>query len=72
MKKCLNTNAIDVRKLVRKDADLEQLAFISFKIGVDLKLKDLALDPATWPICNPNVTFGDRQKSRASTMEHQT
>lgn len=49
VKGCLNTQSIDVKKLVRKDADLKQFAFISFKVGVDKKLKDIALDPASWP-----------------------
>lgn len=50
VKKCLQTQQpIDVRKLVRKDADLKQFAFISFKVGVEKSLKDKALDPSVWP-----------------------
>lgn len=50
VKNCLQTEQpIDVRKLVRKGADLKQFAFISFKVGVDMALKDTALDPAVWP-----------------------
>lgn len=50
VKNSLNTQElIDVRKLVRKGADLKQFAFISFKVGLDLKLKDAALDPSVWP-----------------------
>ncbi|XP_055636747.1 uncharacterized protein LOC129775724 [Toxorhynchites rutilus septentrionalis] len=50
VKSCLQTEqSVDVRKLVRKDADLNQYAFISFKIGVDLQLKETALDPSIWP-----------------------
>lgn len=50
VKCCLQTqNPIDVRKLVRKDADLNQFAFISFKVGVDKDLKQMALDPSIWP-----------------------
>ncbi|XP_062538819.1 uncharacterized protein LOC134207117 [Armigeres subalbatus] len=50
VKGCLpNTESIDVRKLVRKDADLKQFAFISFKVGVDVQEKEYALDPSVWP-----------------------
>ncbi|XP_055527381.1 uncharacterized protein LOC129719996 [Wyeomyia smithii] len=50
VKSCLSTElTVDVKKLVRKDADLKQLAFISFKIGIDTRLKETALDPASWP-----------------------
>lgn len=50
VKSCLQTQQpVDVRKLVRKDADLNQFAFISFKVGVDLQLKETALDPSVWP-----------------------
>lgn len=50
VKSCLQTQEpIDVKKLVRKDADLKQFAFISFKVGVDTKLRDAALDPSVWP-----------------------
>ncbi|XP_055543295.1 uncharacterized protein LOC129728854 [Wyeomyia smithii] len=38
-----------VKKLVRKDADVKSLAFISFKVGIDLQLKDAALDANNWP-----------------------
>lgn len=50
VKECLQTEQpVDVRKLVRRDADLSQLAFISFKVGVDINLKENALDPSIWP-----------------------
>lgn len=50
VKDCLQTDLpIEVRKLVRRDADLSQLAFISFKVGVDMELKETALDPSIWP-----------------------
>lgn len=50
VKVSLNTELpIDVKKLVRKDTDLEQLAFISFKVGVDKSLKNTALDSSVWP-----------------------
>lgn len=36
-------------KLVPKGKSIETLSFVSFKIGLDLSLKDKALDPETWP-----------------------
>lgn len=50
VKICLDTDEhVEVRKLVRKDADLNQLAFISFKVGVSKELRGTALDPSVWP-----------------------
>lgn len=40
---------IEVRKLVKKDADLSSMRFISFKIGVDEKYREVALSAETWP-----------------------
>lgn len=39
---------VDVVKLVPKGRTLEQLTFISFKIGVDLELKETALAASSW------------------------
>ena len=39
----------EVVKLVKRDVDLKSLRFISFKVGVDLKHKETALSPSTWP-----------------------
>lgn len=50
VKHCLQTQQpIVVRKLVKKDADLKQFAFISFKIGIEKELKETALNPSVWP-----------------------
>lgn len=38
-----------VVKLVPKGKSIESLSFVSFKIGLDLALKQKALDPETWP-----------------------
>lgn len=35
--------------LVKKGADLSSMNFISFKVGVPVELKDVALNPNTWP-----------------------
>lgn len=40
---------IEVRKLVKKDADLKSMRFISFKIGIDEKYREVALSAETWP-----------------------
>lgn len=39
----------DIVKLVAKEKDISTLSFVSFKIGLDPSLKEMALDPATWP-----------------------
>lgn len=39
----------EVVKLVPKGKDTTGLSFISFKIGLDPELKNIALDPSTWP-----------------------
>lgn len=50
VKNCLQIDEdVEVRKLVRKDADLNQLAFISFKVGINKGLREIALDPSVWP-----------------------
>ncbi|XP_055604399.1 uncharacterized protein LOC129752653 [Uranotaenia lowii] len=46
---CLQCESAEVHALVRKDVDVSTLRSISFKVGVDLKLKDSALSPKTWP-----------------------
>lgn len=51
VKRNLNSNeAVDVRKLVPKGKSLDELTFVSFKVGVVSELKDIALSPATWQI----------------------
>ncbi|XP_055591424.1 uncharacterized protein LOC129743414 [Uranotaenia lowii] len=46
---CLQCESAEVHLLVRKDVDVNSLRSISFKVGVDPKLKDAALSPRTWP-----------------------
>lgn len=48
------TDTIEVRKLVPKGKNLEELTFVSFKVGVGLQLKDLALLTSTW---QKGITF---------------
>ncbi|XP_055591190.1 uncharacterized protein LOC129743237 [Uranotaenia lowii] len=45
----LQTDTMQVVKLVSKGTDTSTMRFVSFKVGVDLELKDMALDPETWP-----------------------
>lgn len=49
-KECLQCDdPIHVISLVKKNADMSSLNFISFKVGMDVKYRDVALNPATWP-----------------------
>lgn len=53
-----------VKKLVRKDADLNSFAFISFKVGIDLQFKDIALDASNWPTGIYFRQFEERNSSK--------
>lgn len=44
------THDPEVVKLVPKGADISNMSFISFKIGLDPALKTNALDHLTWPV----------------------
>ncbi|XP_053699166.1 uncharacterized protein LOC128746142 [Sabethes cyaneus] len=49
VKSNLNTDkTVDVVKLVPKGKTLEELTFVSFKAGINIELKDLALSSSTW------------------------
>lgn len=39
---------VEVVKLVRKDTNLDQLKFVSFKVGIDPSMKEKAMQPASW------------------------
>lgn len=48
--RCLKlTVPADVVRLVPMGVDIAKLSFISFKVGLDPSIKDLALDASTWP-----------------------
>ena len=48
--RCLNTtNPVVAVRLVRKGTDTSNFSYISYKIGLDPDLKNIALDPASWP-----------------------
>ena len=49
IKECVPAAQPVVRKLVKKDADIRSFAFISFKVGIDIQLKEVALDAKNWP-----------------------
>ncbi|XP_058827547.1 uncharacterized protein LOC131687477 [Topomyia yanbarensis] len=50
VKECLSSDdPVEVKKLVKKDANLSGHNFISFKIGVDPKPREMALNAETWP-----------------------
>lgn len=42
--------SVRIKKLVPKGRPTDMIDFISFKVVVDMKLKDLAMEPSTWPI----------------------
>lgn len=49
VQKCLNTNGtVVVAKLVPKNINLDELSFVSFKVGVDLELRESALNSSSW------------------------
>ena len=41
---------VEAIRLVPKDKVVTSLTFVSYKVGLDLELKDKALDPASWPV----------------------
>lgn len=50
VKECLQcSEPPEVVRLVKKDVDVKSLRYISFKVGIDPKLKTTALTPCTWP-----------------------
>lgn len=42
-------NQLNCRKLVKKDADLSELTYVSFKIDINDEHVDEILDPEIWP-----------------------
>ncbi|XP_055605197.1 uncharacterized protein LOC129753402 [Uranotaenia lowii] len=49
-KRCLNTtNDIEAFRLVPRNVDDSRYSFVSYKIGVDIELKDKALLLSSWP-----------------------
>ena len=49
VKSRLGVEDVDVFRLVGKGQDVNRMAFISFKVGMKLELKDIALNPSIWP-----------------------
>ncbi|XP_062543283.1 uncharacterized protein LOC134210889 [Armigeres subalbatus] len=48
--RCLNiSDAAEVIRLVPRGKDVTTLTFVSYKIGLDPDLKELALEPSSWP-----------------------
>ena len=51
VRECLSCDAnepIDVKMLVKKDADLTKLSAVNFKVGFDLKYREASMDGDTW------------------------
>lgn len=46
---CLGTNEAVIKKLVPAWKDTSSMTFISFKVGIGVEFKDVALRPSTWP-----------------------
>lgn len=69
VKRNLNTNeTVEVRKLVPKGKNLEELTFVSFKVGVVLDLKDSALSPASW---QQGISFREFEFQTRGTFQFQ-
>lgn len=49
VKSRLGIDDVDVVRLVGKGQDVSKMAFISFRVGMKLELKDTALNPSIWP-----------------------
>lgn len=48
--RCLHTaEPVVAIRLVRKGMDVTNFSYVSYKIGLDPNLKNVALDPASWP-----------------------
>ena len=65
--RCLNLDdhdTIDVARLIPKGTDVSKLTFISFKIGLDPQLKQLALLASSWPTGLLFREFIDMSKNR--------
>ncbi|KAL1397385.1 hypothetical protein pipiens_009800 [Culex pipiens pipiens] len=68
VRECLSFDAeetIDVKMLVKKDADISKLRAVSFKIGVDVKHEDAAMDGDNWPagVSFREFIFYDRKQT---------
>lgn len=48
-KRRLSTENIEVVRLVAKNKDIRTMSFISYKVGVEMELKSVALSSSTWP-----------------------
>lgn len=45
----IGTCDVVVKKLVSRWRDVSTMPFISYKVGIDVGLKDLAMNPSSWP-----------------------
>lgn len=60
----LGTKDVDVVRLVAKGRDISTLAFISFKIGLNVGVKTKALSSSTWP---KGIYYREFQDNRTNT-----
>lgn len=49
LKSMLPTDNITVHHLTKRDANMDKISFISFKVGIPISLKDVAFQSTTWP-----------------------
>lgn len=56
---------VKVVPLIKKDADMSRLSFISYKIGLDPKLREIALSAETWP---KGILFREFENGNSKNM----
>lgn len=61
-------NMFDLRLLVKKDQNLEELNFISFRLNCDDNLFSKLIDPGFWPSHVMIGEFVERSKPRSSAL----
>lgn len=69
VKKNLNTTdeTVDVSKLVPKGKNLCELTFVSFKVGISMHLKDMALQSSSW---QKGIVFREFDSGQSSTRNN--
>lgn len=60
-----NDGPIKVIPLVKKGADISRMSFISYKVGMDPKLREVALSSNTWP---RGILFREFEDSSSKNM----
>lgn len=58
-------DSVKVVPLIKKDTDISRMSFISFKIGMDPKLRETALSAETWP---KGILFREFESGNSKNM----